>query len=70
MKQFQEFSLKSISIPKQLYKVCTNKKNFDETLNYLLKKNNTYNLKKLNKIKKNYFNLYKNKNLINFEKIL
>ena len=65
-----EFSLKSISIPKQLYKVCTNKKNFDETLNYLLKKNNTYNLKKLNKIKKNYFNLYKNKNLINFEKIL
>ena len=65
-----EFSLKSIGLPKQLYKVCANKKNFDETLNYLLKKKNTYNLKKLNKIKKNYFNLYKVKNLINFEKIL
>ena len=65
-----EFSLKSIGLPKQLYNVCANKKNFDETLNYLLKKNNTYSLKKLNKIKKDYFNLNKDKNLINFEKIL
>ena len=68
--EITEFSLKSIDLPEQLYKVCTSKKNFEETLNYLLKKNNTYSLKKLNKIKKNYFNLFKSKNLINFEKIL
>ena len=68
--EITEFSLKSIDLPEQLYKVCTSIKNFEETFNYLLKKNNTYSLKKLNKIKKNYFNLFKSKNLINFEKIL
>ncbi len=64
-----EFSLKSIDSPKQLYKVCKNEKNFDKTLSYLLKKNSIYSLKKLNKIKNNYFNLHKSHKLIDFRKL-
>ena len=64
-----EFSLKSINSPRQLYKVCKNEKNFDKTLSYLLKKNSIYSLKKLNKIKNNYFNLHKSHKLIDFRKL-
>ena len=64
-----EFSLKSINSPRQLYKVCKNEKNFDKTLSYLLKKNSIYSLKKLNKIKNNYFNLHKSHKLIDFREL-
>ncbi len=64
-----EFSLKSINSPKQLYKVCKNEKNFDKTLSNLLKKNSIYSLKKLNKIKNDYFNLHKSHKLIDFRKL-
>ena len=64
-----EFSLKSINSPRQLYKVCKNEKNFDKTLSYLLKKNSIYSLKKLNKIKNNYFNLHKSYKLIDFREL-
>lgn len=64
-----EFSLETIDLPKKLYRVSEDKKNFDKNLNYFLNKKNILTIKNVKNIKKNYFNLNENNKLINFSKI-
>ena len=64
-----EFSLETIDLPKKLYRVSEDKKNFDKNLNYFLNKKNILTIKNVKNIKKNYFNLNANNKLINFSKI-
>ena len=64
-----EFSLEMIDLPKKLYRVSEDKKNFDKNLNYFLNKKNILTTKNVKNIKKNYFNLNENNKLINFSKI-
>ena len=64
-----EFSLEMIDLPKKLYRVSEDKKNFDKNLNYFLNKKNILTIKNIKNIKKNYFNLNENNKLINFSKI-
>jgi len=58
-----------IDLPKKLYRVSEDKKNFDKNLNYFLNKKSILTIKNINNIKKNYFNLNENNKLINFSKI-
>ena len=64
-----QFSLEMIDLPKKLYRVSEDKKNFDKNLNYFLNKKSILTIKNINNIKKNYFNLNENNKLINFSKI-
>ena len=64
-----QFSLEMIDLPKKLYRVSDDKKNFDKNLNYFLNKKSILTIKNINNIKKNYFNLNENNKLINFSKI-
>ena len=64
-----EFSLEMIDLPKKLYRVSEDKKNFDKNLNYFINKKSNLKIKNINNIKKNYFNLNENNKLINFSKI-
>ena len=64
-----QFSLEMIDLPKKLYRVSEDKKNFDKNLNYFLNKKSILTIKNINNIKKNYFNLNESNKLINFSKI-
>jgi len=64
-----QFSLEMIDLPKKLYRVSDDKKNFDKNLNYFLNKKSILTIKNINNIKKNYFNLNESNKLINFSKI-